>query len=29
MEQFCYVKWSNLVFQKLVVDFEANNGAKW
>lgn len=28
MEQF-YVKWSNLMFQKLVVDFAGNNGAKW
>ena len=29
MEQFYSVKWSNLMFQKLVVDFEGNNGAKW
>lgn len=29
MEQFYYVKWSNLMFWKLVVDFEGNNGAKW
>lgn len=29
MEQFYYVKWSNLMFQKLEVDFEGNNGAKW
>lgn len=29
MEQFYYVKWSNLMFWKFVVDFEGNNGAKW
>lgn len=29
MELFYYVKWSNVMFWKLVVDFEGNNGAKW
>lgn len=28
MEQFYYVKWNNLKYRKLVVDFEGNNGAK-
>lgn len=29
MERFYYVKWSNLKFQNLVVDFEGNNSAKY